>query len=309
MSDSGETDNQFHHHVPKFYLRGWRVDVGSLKKRIWVYRNDSEPKPSSIRRVGGRSGMYNVHKWDGSVDSKTVELFTGTIESKAGIVFPKIFNHEALTSKDRAAVAELMSLAYRRDPYTFDRFIPEKLAPMIPNFRDELRREVEALDFPESSKAKVLEEIDASTDTSSDRLNSLAALSVMSTERMAKFFASKIMRWAFVISEDGKFLTSDCPFVFDRVHGMRYDVFSDFLFPISKHIVLWVNRWMPASGSYTVVPRRVVDQLNLKIIRNSFEEVYANFSSTDIQKLVNREIGRGLPIEKAYTSELDETPV
>src|SRR4051794_31721359 len=107
---SPATQSQFQHHIPKFYLRGWSTTVNGVPARVWVYEKGKEPRPSAIRRTGGRNNTYAVTRPDGSIDLNEVEEYLGRIESQAGKIFPTILRHNPLGVTEKKVLSTFLSV-------------------------------------------------------------------------------------------------------------------------------------------------------------------------------------------------------
>jgi hypothetical protein len=291
--DSVDAKTQFQHHVPQFYLRGWQTSVANIPKRVWVYSRGQAPRNSAIRRVGGRENTYAVIKSDGTLDVESVEKYLAEVESRAGKVFPKILKHEPLSVSEKRVIATFVSVMYRRDIYTLDAFAPQKLAPMIPGLQMEMLEQAKLVASNPELHEKYVVAVNKAIELAKENLSSITSQSILNSEPMGSFFAK--LNWAFMTTKTSEFVTSDTPIVFDRFRGIRAFATGQILLPISSSIILWMTQWPIASNIYFRITDGLVASINEKIIRNSFQEVYANVRSIYIQRTVDEQMGAGLP--------------
>ncbi|HRI05054.1 MAG TPA: DUF4238 domain-containing protein [Pyrinomonadaceae bacterium] len=290
--------SQFQHHVPRFYLNGWSTSVNGLHKRVWVYEQNREPRPSAIRRTGGRVNTYAIHKADGSIDLSTVEDYLQVVESEASKVFKKISEQKPLTSREKRALAVFISAFYRRDTYTFDNFVPEKAVSILSGIQKNLHTQADAGEVSDEVKERRRAFVDDAIRAAGENLNSVAAQSIPFGEEFADQVFLR-MNWCFLICEGGWFVTSDCPVVFNRHRGIKDYLHGHVLFPITSKIVLWMTQWPILPNCYVPVSGDFVDRLNARIIVNAHLQVYANFNAFDYKKFVDNHISSALPRTKA----------
>jgi hypothetical protein len=238
--------------------------------------------------------MYAVLKSDGTVDLDSVENHIADVESRAGRVIRKILRKERINDADKEGFAHFLSVMYRRGPYTMDAFVPESLAPKIPDLHTEMVEQARQTFFDKPIYLeRILSAVDKAIELASANLPSLTSQAILNSHNMGKVFSS--FHWGFFVSKTARFVTSDTPVVFNRFTGIRDPQNSSILFPISSAMVLWLNQWMPIPYSYAEIPDNLVEDLNKRIIWNAFGEVYADHLSDSIEEYVNFNIGKGLP--------------
>lgn len=287
-------NSQFQHHVPRFYLGGWSTSVNGLHKRVWVYEKNKTPRPSAIRRTGGRDNTYAVVKSDGSVDLDTVEEYLKGVESRASQVFRKIIGHSPLNSRDKRTIAVFVSVFYRRDTYTFDNFVPEKLTSILPALRQEMYEQADAFEAIKDVKGQYRKIVDKAIDLAGENLNSVASQSILYSEDFADAVFKKL-NWCFLCNKKGSFVTSDCPVVFDRHRGIRNYANGHILFPISSKIVLWMTQWPILTNCYIPVSSDLVDKINARLVVNAHNQVFANYNDPNIKNFVDNYLSIALP--------------
>jgi hypothetical protein len=285
---------QFQHHLPRFYLKGWATTVQSIPKRIWIYERGKSPRCSAIKTSAGRENMYSVVRSDGSLDIETVEKYLAKSESKAGTVFPRIFRRQILEFFEKHMLASFISIMARRDTYTFDAFAPANLPPLIPGFHKKMRDDAYRISDPKLRK-NYIDEVRKAIERAGDNINSLTSQAILESEPLARYMSNEF-NWSFLYSKTANFVTSDAPVVINRSKGIRSFSDGHVLFPISRNILLWMTRWPISDRLYFPVSDRVVSDLNVRLIKNAFREVYAITRSDEIQDLVDRFIGDGLPL-------------
>lgn len=295
MADDASTaSSQFQHHVPRFYLGGWSTSVNGLHKRVWVYEQGKEPRAAAIKKTGGRDNTYAVITSDGSVDLKTVEEYLGRIESQTGKVFPQIFQRKSLSPLEKRIIAVFVSVFYRRDTYTFDKFVPEKLAPTLPALRDEMLAYAEAAEVAEDVKARYRTAVHKAIELAGENIDSITSQSVLYSESFADAVFNKL-NWCFLYSKEPRFVTSDCPVVFDRHRGIKDFARGHILFPISNQIVLWMTQWPILANCYVPISEDLVNNINARIIINAHQQVYASHRTPEIKVFVDKFVSAGLP--------------
>lgn len=290
--------SQFQHHVPKFYLRGWSTTVNGVPQRVWVYEKGKEPRPSAIRRTGGRNNTYSLTRQDGSVDLKQVEEYLGRIESQAGKIFPKILQRELLTYNEKRIMSVFLSVMYRRDTYTLDAFAPEKLPAVMADVTAKMHAQIDAASVSDEVKERYRSEIDKVIEHYRNNPNEITSKAILEAEPYAEAVLQRL-NWSFACSRSNRFVTSDSPIVFDRFRGINHPAGGHMIFPISSGILLWMTRWPIFLNSYFEISDDLARKMNARIIFNAHRQVYANFKSDEIKKFVDEFIAAGLPRAKS----------
>lgn len=286
-------ESQFQHHVPKFYLNGWQTSVNGLHKRVWVYEKGIKPRPSAIRRTGGRPNTYAVAQSDGSFDLKTVEEYLGSVESQAGIIFAKILKHKPLLPIEKTIMARFISIMFRRDPYTLDAFAPKHLTPMLPVMREKRRQELLNLQGL-NRREEVIQILDQAYDLFEKHPNSATSLAILYSEPQGTRMFEEL-NWCFAYSNSCHFLTSDSPVVFNRRAGIGNFAHGHVIFPISKNLLIWMTRWPITQNIYFEVSKPLVETINRNIIRNAYKQVFSDCNKSNIEDCVNTQLSVGLP--------------
>lgn len=281
--------SQFQHFLPRFYQRGWSTTVDCKPNRIWIYEKGKAPIHKAIKNNGGREDMYTVIERDGSLNPNKVENYLASVESKAGTVFPKIFDHKPLSPPEKWIVAQFVSVMFRRVPFIMDAFAPKHLAPMLPKMREQRREEIQALpDF--ARKDEIIRAIDQVYDQLEAHPNSATSLAIMYSGPQGTNIFS-FPNWTFAYSTKSHFVTSDSPVVFNRRAGIGNFEDGHVIFPISNTLILWITQWPIYPNTYFEVLPDLVDAINMKIVRNAHQQIFSDSRSDKLQRLVDSNLG------------------
>lgn len=209
--------------------------------RVWVYEKGTEPRPSAIRRTGGRDNTYALTRHDGTIDLNEVENYLGRIETQAGKVFPRILQRKVLTASEKRTMSVFLSVMYRRDTYTLDAFTPEKLPAMLVDVSAKMHAQVDAADVSAEAKERYHLETDRALEHYRNNPKSVTARAILEAEPFGESILQRL-NWSFACSPSNSFVTSDSPVVFDRFRGLKDSAGGHIIFPISSGILLWMTR-------------------------------------------------------------------
>lgn len=274
----------FHHYVSRFYLKGWQTTVGSRPQRIWVYRKNSEPRHGAIKRVAGEEDFYSVQNSDGSFDNLTVENYLGVTESKAGSVFQKFENNAQLSNQDRRIFAEFLTIFAQRNPYQKQNTEEILLSNLTENFAT-FRKDVEK--YSPEQKAHYLKELEYLEKWHSENPAALFPKLINIDSKIVDVIES--MDWAFLKSKKVKFLTCDNPFVFDTGIGDLEK--GHIIFPISENMSFQATHKNNHNNAYTEIDEALANEINYRIVRFAYREVYASYNSEELKHFVDSNLG------------------
>lgn len=251
-----------------------------------------KPEHVAIKNNGGRTGMYSVIELDGKFDEVTVEKYIATVESKAGTLFPRLERQEAINLPQKIILAQFISLMFRRVPFIFDNFAPKHLPGMMPGMRQDSKERVIASEKIKN-KRETIANIDRMFDLLEAHPNSVTSLAILNSEPAGSFMFGSL-NVGFLYSDSVHFVTSDCPVVFDRTSGIGNFERGHVLFPITKNLIAWLTQWPIYPNSYWLASPDLVQWMNRRIVRNAYQEVFADQYSTELESLVNSQIALDL---------------
>jgi hypothetical protein len=282
-----DSKKQFQHFVPNFYLSGWETTVDQKPRRVWVYEKDRKPYHAAIKNIGGEDNYYAIQKRDGSTDIETVERFLGGGESRAGKVFAKIKNAEALSERDCQHFAEFLAALVRRSPYSIEKskglvhqFLPQVINPLVERanrIEDEARRDRALQDI-----AKVEANVMANPD-------SVAKAAILEPSDIANFVVK--MDWAFFHCRTAKFVTSDNPFVYSVGLGIGDFENGHVIIPISSEVSFQARNSTNFASGYFNITENEASKINERIVGHAHRQVFACDESVELEKIVQTKFG------------------
>lgn len=273
------------HYVPKMYLKGWKTVHNKRQGQICVYKKGQKTEFKSIRRqVGGREDYYT---------KEAEEWLDREIESKTEPVLSKMIQETALTSAEKIQLSRFMFVLWFRVPFSIEglyRDIREKVTlPATIRDMETLRDSLKDLNLPD----EVFNLEKFKTPEHNKEIYSLLLMRNKYRQHMA--FAQ--MHWRlFKAPPKKEFVTSDNPVFFDRRIGLG-NPNSYFIFPISKNLLLEGRLTRIPGKYYEPIDAEKTDQLNLEVIRNCDQEVYASVNDAGIAQSVDECAGDGRSIK------------
>jgi hypothetical protein len=282
-----------HHTVPEFYLRGFTENNSPF---LWAYtRGDSyrsgkkvkknNPYQQSVGRATVNRDFYARTLPNGRRDFASFELILAYKESESNPLLTNLRNNQNITTQEKRIFADYIAIMMKRVPkhllsvkrnwnkliqdFDFDREFnsyfdasDRVIQKKIPQFRKEFD------DIISQYKQSIPDDIRLSTMVDSIRLPS----------------ALYSMKWIYLIAPSGlEYVTSDNPVSFFEDIGLNKP-FSEFVFPISKHLALVGTRSINAKEGYLTASLPSVFEVNQRTMRGAYDTIY---SSQDASWLVD----------------------
>lgn len=246
----------------------------------WPAKKGREAEARKMTRVCG------WWEWNRQFDGRG---FLGVSESKAAPVFQKIRDGEELTVKDRRRLSEFLTIFWQRSPYqkVKTKTILEDILPK--NFQ---RFREEAACLSAEKRAGVEAELDRLEKWHSENPASLFPRLINIDTQVVDIIES--MEWLITKSPNIEFLTSDNPFVYSHGIGIKDFAKGHFIFPLTKHIAMQGTHYSQGFGSSVEIGEAAAEDINLRIVRNSFREVYSSYESKELASFVNDNMGKDL---------------
>jgi hypothetical protein len=293
------TDSEFQHYVPRFYLTGWATTVEYKGRRIWINEAGADPRHASIDKTGGEENFYAVKAFDGSTDIQTVEKYLADGEGKAGRAFVKIKNRDKLSAKERKDFADFLALLVRRTPYTREKSA-KLVEKFLPGAIEPLRQSAEKIP-DEERRNKILENIERVAADVLTRPESITAAAMLQPSDIGDIIAR--MDWAFLYHPTLKFVTSDNPFVYSMGLGIGDFENGHIIFPISNNLSFQAKHSSKFNDSYNEISDDLLAEINLRIVRHAYRQVYSSDNSAELTQCVDENIGADLHDEIEAPSE------
>ncbi len=284
------TNNQFQHYVPRFYLCGWQTTVGHKPKRVWVYGRDNAAYHAAIKKVGGSDNFYAIENNDGATDIETVEKILAANESKAGQIIPKIKNGDALNQYERRYFSQFLSVLSRRTP--FAKAQTKAMIPgMLPNIIDRLLERANSIQDEERRQLAV-QNVNTAAANAVSRAGTIASSVLLQPFRISPVIEK--MDWAFFHSPNVSFVASDNPFVYSIGLGIGNYNNGHIIFPVTKHISFQARNSTSFNSGHYNINEDDARSINLRIIRHAYRQVYSSEHSSELEQIIEENLGKDL---------------
>jgi hypothetical protein len=274
------TEPRKHHYVPQYYLRNF---VGKKEMLIVFDRQTKEPYRSKPHGVAAQRDFNRIEIED--MDANAVEKLMSEFEGETAPHLNNVIEKKSIADqKDRAAMVNLMAAMTMRNPKRrkemggvidratryllgkkerYDEYTAEmKRAGKQPEFSlEELRSELEGIDFTPSKEGVMAAEIDQH-------------------DHVTELLWSK--KWQLVIASDdsGGFVTTDDPVTIRWTDGQEHEErpgmaeeHSEIIFALSTKLALRGR----SEGEENLVNADAfaVAEINSHLINNSARQVFA----------------------------------
>jgi hypothetical protein len=255
-----------YHYIPQYYLKGFE-----LENRILVHdRKDRRSFPTQVASAGHENKIW----------TKEVETWlSSAIEGPANPVIKKIRAVKDISNEEQYVLAKYIITMWRRVPATRSRvvqMIPD-IAPLVESsiiLRIEDIKRAEP-DVSSLANKKIVEVRSAIEKLVRDKPSSLWSDALKSHDSKDLVESLMSMKWRFLVSEEDQFITSDCPvFIFKGLQNSS----SDLSIPFGSYVSLVATRNGPAGISYGVASRKLVREVNRRVLQLAVRFAYSSLS-------------------------------
>ncbi|MGB7208762.1 MAG: DUF4238 domain-containing protein [Pyrinomonadaceae bacterium] len=266
------------HYIPRMYLKGWETRVNNQERQICVYERNKEPAYKSTKVVSSKQDYYS---------SETETWLDKELENRTDPILGKIIGKSVLSEEERSKLAQFIFVMWQRVPFHKDLLFKEINRMTVQHVLAEFRVMFENFGIKFDDIVKELTGPDRSRTTYSELV------------RRDKFGHSNQianMKWVYLTASPGKeFVTSDNPFVYNGKTGIGHPLEGYFLFPINNKIILQATNFAVPEIDYQVCDEAKTQNINRRIIKNSYLQIYASAKNDELKKSVDELIATELP--------------
>lgn len=127
------SDSKYHHYLPQFYLKGFKIIPQRTKyAKIWLLNKSDEPdaKAVSIQDTGGERDYNTLDHDENNKDRQTIERLLSRIETEQAELLHKVIALGEVLGETKNDLAFFMSLMFHRVP-TFKNHVESTLKGMV----------------------------------------------------------------------------------------------------------------------------------------------------------------------------------
>jgi hypothetical protein len=265
--------------------------------------------PPTPRAVAFQNDFYTAELLDGVRDSNMLEDALANVENQIAPTLRKLVLHDHLTDGERDLFAYFMATMYLRVPHF--RSINQQLQEG--GFKERLRilaADPRGQDWLDASLRQMEEEAGQAPFTTEEKsflhqtlTQGTFTMTISPEDSMrllpvAEEWGNDLvqMRWTLVIApEDAQFVTSDNPLVFVDITDPRHagglrEHTTEITFALDRRHALLADWGGESDGQNVRAPKSRVREINRRTVRAAARFVYAPYSSTPLDRLVQQHV-------------------